>query len=213
MFPGMRQLILKMSMTLDGFVAGPKGEIDWIFRSMDERATAWTVEAISKAGLHIMGSRTYKDMASFWPSSTEPFAKPMNEIPKAVFSRGGLDEQATTRALEDAKRNQKETAGADVVANLAGWTGARVLTGDLAEEIGRLKREPGGDIIAHGGVGFARSLVGAGLVDQYSLLIHPVTLGRGLSVFADLRQPLDLRLVSATAFPAGSVAHIYHPAG
>src|SRR5581483_3264798 len=96
-----------MSVSADGFVAGPNGEIDWLFRSTDPVATAWTVATIRDVGVHIMGSRTFQDMAAYWPSSTEPFAAPMNDIPKVVFSRsgraGGAGQAATTQALADAR--------------------------------------------------------------------------------------------------------------
>lgn len=84
----MSKLVLLMQVSVDGFVAGPNGELDWIFKTMDSGATAWIVERLWKAGVHIMGSHTYQDMAAYWPSSTEPFAAPMNEIPKIVFSQG-----------------------------------------------------------------------------------------------------------------------------
>jgi dihydrofolate reductase len=81
----LREVILKMSMSIDGFVGGPNGEIDWLFPTMDEEATAWTVENLREAGVHVMGSRTFRDMAAYWPTSMEPFAAPMNEIPKVYF--------------------------------------------------------------------------------------------------------------------------------
>jgi dihydrofolate reductase len=82
-------------------------------------------------------------------------------------------------------------------------------TGDLEAEIAGLKRDPGKDIVAHGGATFARSLVRLGLVDEYQLLVHPVALGQGLPLFADLPSPLDLTLVGVTAFGSGAVAHVY----
>ncbi|HEX2510307.1 MAG TPA: dihydrofolate reductase family protein, partial [Microvirga sp.] len=69
---------------------------------------------------------------------------------------------------------------------------------NLAEEIARLKRQPGKEILAHGGAGFARSLVQLGLVDEYRLLVHPVALGRGLSLFSGLSEPVSSRLSSVT---------------
>src|SRR5260370_10213031 len=86
----MRKLILKMSMSIDGFVGTSSGGIDWIFKSQDEGATAWTVESLWLAGAHLMGRRTFRDMAAWWPTSTEPYAAAMNEIPKVGFSRTGL---------------------------------------------------------------------------------------------------------------------------
>src|ERR1700760_4361738 len=105
----MRKLVLKMSMSLDGFVGGPDGELKWLFRNTDAEAMAWTVDTISQVGVHIMGSRTFRDMAAYWPTSTEPFAPPMNQIPKVVFLRRGLSgaaagsSESTTRALADAQ--------------------------------------------------------------------------------------------------------------
>jgi len=205
----MKQLILKMSVSVDGFVGGPNGEIDWIFRSYDAGATAWTMETLWQTSVHIMGSRTFQDMAAYWPTSTEPYAAPMNAIPKIVFSRSGQLQAATTQALADAKRQRTEETAAS---GPSSWTTPGVASGDFASEIARLKQQPGRPILAHGGAGFARSLVRHGLVDEFRLLVHPVALGRGLSLFADLDRPLDLRLVSATAFDGGAVAHVYWPA-
>lgn len=206
----MRKLILKMSMSLDGFVAGPKGELDWLFRSPDDDAKAWTVAAIERAGLHAMGRKSWQDMAAYWPTSTEPFAAPMNRIPKVVFTRAGLGDVArtTTRALDDARAQGHATKAADPEV-VRGWTHPRVASGDLADEVARLKQEPGADIIAHGGASFAQSLVQLDLVDEYKLLVHPIVLGRGLSPFAHATRPLDLALVDVKAFPKGAVGYVY----
>jgi dihydrofolate reductase len=207
----MRRLILKMSVSIDGFVGGASGEIEWLFRSMDDEATAWTVESIRQAGLHAMGSRTFRDMAAYWPWSTQPFAPPMNEIPKVVFSKTGpASGHITTRALEDARAQTKATSEPSPAA-LQSWADARIVVGNLSEEVARLKREPGKDIIAHGGATFARSLVALGLVDEYRLLVHPVALGRGLPLFSDLTAPADLELTDFKAFRSGAVAHVYRP--
>jgi dihydrofolate reductase len=207
----MRKLVLKMSVSVDGFVGGPNGEIDWIFRTMDEEATAWTVGVVGQAGLHIMGSRTFHDMAAYWPSSTQPFAAPMNEIPKVFFSRSGSAKAGgatTTRALVDARAQAVAQPGAATPA-IESWNAARVASGDLAEEIARLKQEPGKDIVAHGGAAFAQSLARLGLVDEYRLLVHPVALGRGLPLFSGLSAPVDLALVEVKPFRGGAVALSY----
>jgi dihydrofolate reductase len=85
-------------------------------------------------------------------------------------------------------------------------------SGDLGQEITLLKEEPGNDIVAHGGAGFARSLVASGLIDEYQLLVHPVALGRGLTLFSDLPKPLLLALVSTRRFAGAAVAHVFRPA-
>ena len=189
----MRKLILKMSLSIDGFVGGPNGELDWIFETYDADATAWTMDTLRDTGVHIMGSRTFRDMASYWPSSTEVFAAPMNDIPKVVFSRKGSLKGLTTSPKTES------------------WNNARVASGDLAEEIARLEREPGKNSLAHGGGSFAQSLVQSGLVDEYRLLIHPVALGSGLPLFSKAPKPIPLKLLSSTRFPAGSIANVYEP--
>ena len=79
-------------------------------------------------------------------------------------------------------------------------------------QVARLKAQEGGPIRAHGGAGFARSLLAEGLVDRLVLLVHPVALGRGLPIFSDLAAPRRLALVGSRAFPRGSVAQVYRPA-
>src|ERR1700722_9001633 len=108
------------------------------------------VTRLRQAGTHIMGRVTYEGMANVWPTSDNPVAAPMNDIPKVVFS--------TTLKSAD-------------------WPETRIASGDTAEEIARLKAEPGGDILAHGGIEFAHSLIGLGLVDQYRLWVRPAALG------------------------------------
>lgn len=205
-----------MSISIDGFVGGPNGQIDWIFKNMDENVEAWVLESLWQAGVHIMGSRTYYDMVSYWPASTEPIAAPMNAIPKVVFSKNGdMDVTRglhTTRSLQDAMKQRPVKAPA--AENLGNWADTRVAAGDLKEEILKLKNESGKDIFAHGGAGFAKSLIESGLVDEYQLLVHPVALGTGLPLFAGLQSPLNLRLTRATTFPnSGVLGKIYTPLG
>ncbi len=210
----MRELVLGMSISLDGFVAGPNGEpeADWILRGAD--STAWIVERLRQAGAIAMGSRSYYDLAAFWPSAESPFAPPMNDKPKIVFSRNGLKADFVTRALAEAQRDR----GGDrhrvtpTEAVLRSWAEPTVACGDLAEEVARLKEQPGDFINALGGARFAQSLVAAGVIDEYRLIVHPVALGRGLPLFSGLTQPLRLRLVSRVSFGSGAVGEVYRPA-
>jgi dihydrofolate reductase len=180
----MRRLVLKQQMSLDGFVATLEGSVDFLFTSFDEALTYWIVQDIWKAGLHVMGRKTYQAMAAIWPGSSEPFAPPMNLIPKAVFS-DHLSE--------------------------APWGPVQVIRGDLATGIAYLKEQAGKDIYAHGGASFVRSLIATGLVDEYHLVIHPVVLGRGLAIFSGIGAPRDLELVESKPFPKGAVVQIYRP--
>jgi dihydrofolate reductase len=180
----MRRLILQMQCSIDGFVGGPNGELEWIFPDFDDEYAAWSVENLRQAGAHLMGGVTYRDMAAHWPGSTEPYAAPMNEIPKIVFS-GSLTE--------------------------ADWAETRIVSGDLGQEIARLKQEPGRDLLAHGGARFAQSLVRTGLIDEYRLIVHPVVLGSGLRLFPDRGEPVRLKLAEVTTFKTGAIAEVFRP--
>jgi dihydrofolate reductase len=211
----MAKLVLKMSTSADAFVGGPNGELDWLLAIEDPAITAWTLAVLRDASLHLMGSRTYHDMTAYWPTSTGPLAPPMNDIPKAVFTRKGLEqpsEKLTTTALKDARAaDGGKPVGQPTTAIADSWLRPRVMRENLADEIKRLKQQPGKALLAHGGAGFARSLIKTGLIDEYRLLVHPVVLGRGLPIFSELPRPLNLVLVESTRFPSGAVAQVYRP--
>jgi dihydrofolate reductase len=197
-----RKLVLKMSVSLDGFVCGPNGELDWIFRTRGADSTEWVLNTLHEAGVHIMGSRTYYDMAAFWPYSDSPLAPAMNDIPKVIFSRSGI---------KDGTQVDRTPGVTPTAAVLQSWAEPAVARGDLAEEVLRLKEQPGNIILAQGGARFAQSLVASGLIDEYRMVIHPVVLGQGQPLFSGLRSPVDLRLIDATPFSSGVVAAVYQP--
>ena len=180
----MRPVVLQMGVTLDGYVHGAKGYEHWGLPPEDDEVVAWKVASLREAGTHIMGRATYEAMAAVWPTASGEYADPMNEIPKVVFS--------TTLTRAD-------------------WAESRIASGDLAEDIDRLKREPGGIILAHGGATFLHALIGDGLIDEYRLVIHPVVIGHGTGLFSALRKPLRLDLVEAHTFPSGTAIHVYRP--
>jgi dihydrofolate reductase len=183
----MRKLVLMMGVSLDGLVARPGkfGAGGWGVPPEDPILKARKLDWLRDAGLHLMGRNTYQEMAGFWPYSDDEYATPMNDIPKVVFS--------------------KSLTKAD-------WPQSTIASGDLADEINALKREPGKDMIAWGGAAFAQSLTRLGLVDEYRLVFQPVALGDGLPLFAGLTAPFVLDLAEARAYADGAVLHIYHPA-
>jgi dihydrofolate reductase len=173
-----------MSVSLDGYVAPPDGSTDWVAAGRSDDGASWTVETLSNAGAHLVGAATYAGWAGYWPGASGPFARPMNEIPKVVFS--------------------DSLASAD-------WGETTIVGGDLAQAITQLKQEhSGGYLLAHGGARLARSLVATGLIDEYRLVVHPVVLGAGERLFM---APLTIEPTSTTAFSGGAVAHIFaaHP--
>jgi dihydrofolate reductase len=181
----MRKVVVLMSVSLDGFVAPASGAEDHRAAPEDPVLKQVKLDWLRQAGTHAMGRVTYQEMAAHWPSSTDAYAAPMNDLPKVVFSK----------TLEQAE-----------------WNDSRVARGDLAEEIASLRAEPGGDIIAWGGASFVQALSRARLVDEYRLVINPIALGRGLPLFKDLSAPIRLRLVEATTYQTGAALHVYRPA-
>jgi dihydrofolate reductase len=180
----MRRVVVQMGVTVDGYVAGAGGEGDWGLPAEHPGVREWKLASLRQVGTHIMGRVTYEQMAAHWPAATDEYAAFMNKLPKVVFSR-------TLPA--------------------AGWPGARVARGDLAEEVAALKGEPGGEIMAHGGAAFVQALSRLGLIDEYRLVILPVALGAGLPLFKDLARPLRVNLTEARSFPDGTAIHVYQP--
>lgn len=182
----MRRLVLSMGVSLDGLVARPGryGAGGWGLPPDDPALKKRKLEWMREVDLHLMGRNTYEEMAEFWPVSDDAYAAPMNEIPKVVFSR------TLTRA---------------------DWPESQIAGGDLADDIDRLKREPGGVILAHGGATFVDALIRDGLIDEYRLVIHPVVIGHGTGLFKALREPLRLDVIEARTFSSGTAVHVYRP--
>jgi dihydrofolate reductase len=183
----MRRLILQVSvLSLDGFIAEDNTGTEAFTDIEDKKLEEWMVTPIRAAGTHIMGSVSYASMAAYFPSRNDVdiFAEPMNSIPKVVFS--------------------KSLTAAD-------WTDSRIANGDTLEEVNRLKQESGGDIVAHGGALFLRSLAKLNVVDEYRLVVYPYVIGRGTSLFGGVEQPRGLTLVSAQTFPSDVLGLIYQP--
>ena len=178
----MRNVVLQMGISIDGYVSGGPdediGQGEAVHPDVAARIMAW----VTRAGLHAMGRNTYEEMSGFWPTSTAEYAKPMNEIPKVVFSK---------------------------TLTLADWPTTTILGGDLEEEVARLKGEPGGEIIVYGGYTFAQALTRANLVDEYRLVTRPTALGSGEPMFKDLPAQRRLHLADVTGYPDGTVISIY----
>jgi dihydrofolate reductase len=151
----MRPLILKTELSLDGFVGYEGEEPSWPLKYYDDELTAYSVDLLSSAGVHAMGRVSYEGMAPHWQASTAPFAAPMNEIPKAVFS--------TT--LHEAT-----------------WPESTIYR-DVEQGIAELKASSGGPILAHGGARFDQTLTRLDLVDEYRIIVHPVVFGDGHKLF------------------------------
>jgi dihydrofolate reductase len=183
----MRKLVLQVSdYSLDGIIGVEDTAFFDFCRELADDADleAWRRAALKRAGLHIMGRKSYEGMAEYFPTAdaSHPYAEIMNAASKAVFS-GTLQS--------------------------ADWNNTTIVNGDTAAEIEKLKQEGTGDIMAHGGVSFVQSLVRLDLVDEYLLTVFPYLAGPGASLFAQLPTPQPLELVSSTAFGNGLVGLVY----
>jgi dihydrofolate reductase len=173
----MRKVIYSMGVSLDGFIAGPGGEIDW--SAPDEELHRFHNRQARELGAHLCGRRLYQEM-TYWetadenPSAAEhelEFARIWKNMPKLVFSK----------TLEKVEGN------------------ARLVRDGVVEEVAKLKEQPGKDL-AVGGAGLASTFIELGLIDEYRLFVSPVVLGGGTQYFPALEERIDLELVETQTF-------------
>jgi dihydrofolate reductase len=173
----LRKLIYSMGVSLDGFIAGPGGEIDW--SAPDEELHRFHNQQAREVGAELYGRRLYEVMRSWATADERPsapehvleFARIWKDTPKIVFS--------TT--LQNVEGN------------------ARLVREGAAEEVARLKQEPGLDL-AVGGAGLASTFMQVGLIDEYRLFVSPVVLGAGTPYFPALDERIELELVETRTF-------------
>jgi dihydrofolate reductase len=187
----MRKLKLQMQLSLDGFVAGPNSEMDWITWQLDEELKYYIQEITASIDHILLGRKLAEGFISSWegraanPDANDTFAQQMVNTPKLVFSE---------------KLNS-------ITCN-----NAELIQGDLTEQINQLKQKPGGDLMAYGGAGFAAALISRNLIDGYYLFINPAAIGKGKGIFNQLHKTLNLKLIKATSFECGITAMHYQPA-
>ena len=195
----MRKVIVEEFMSLDGVAQAPGGEEEdtsgdfrhggWHMRYMeDEAAMKRVLEGIVEAGGFLLGRRTYEIFAAYWPNASEEeqvIAEPLNTKPKYVASRTLTE---------------------------AGWQNSTVLEGELADAVGALKQEDGGDLHVIGSTELVQSLIEHGLVDELRLMIDPVVLGGGKRIWRDDGILRPLRLVQSETTPSGAIFATYAPA-
>ena len=184
----MRKIFLFMMVTLDGFFEGPDGEIDW--HNVDEEFNEFATNQTSEVDALLFGRKTYEMMASYWPTESarrdDPIvAGQMNSLPKIVFSK----------TLDNVE-----------------WNNSRLVKDHIAEEITRLKSQPGKDLAIFGSSNLCVSLIQMGLIDEFRIMVNPVVLGSGQPLFKGMKEKLNLKLTSAKTFRNGNVLLCYQPA-
>ncbi len=187
----MRKVILAMQISLDGFVGGPNGEMDWVTMS-EEMDDSLLPELMERADTCLIGRSLYLGFLSYWP--TAPATNP--KLSKSEIKFSSWIEQAHKVVFS-------------TTLDRAEWNNSRLVRGDVAAEVMRLKQQPGRDMIIFGGARIAQEFVRLGLVDEYGLVVNPVILGQGLPLFKDVPARQKLKLAACDAFKAGAVALRY----
>jgi dihydrofolate reductase len=184
----MRKLVVFNMVSLDGFFVDGKGDMSWAHKN-DAEWNAFVNENASGNGVLVFGRITYQLMASYWPTpmalqNSPVVAKGMNDMPKIVFSR----------TLDNAS-----------------WSNTKLVQGDLAAEMRKLKKEPGPDMVILGSGSIVSQLAQQNLVDEYQIALRPIVLGNGRTMFEGVQEKLNLKLTKSRTFGNGTVFACYQP--
>jgi dihydrofolate reductase len=187
----MRKIITSTWVTLDGFIAGPHEEMDWVM--VDEEMGTYEDDMVSAADTLLLGRVTYQSFAGSWPHvpdnpavspQEKEYARKLNAMRKIVFSK-------TLPTVE--------------------WNNSTLVKEVVPEEITKLKQEPGRDLLIYGSASLVQTLTKYGLIDEYQILVHPVILGGGKPLFQDILERQKLTLVKTKSFPSGVIGLYYQP--
>jgi dihydrofolate reductase len=178
----MRTLKLQVQISIDGFIAGPNGEMDWMTWNWDDSLKEYVGKLTEPLSTIVLGRKLAEGFIPYWEQAAqgpEPQegSEKLSSTPKVVF----------TKTLNDT----------------GDWKDTVLAKGNLEDEIAKLKAEDGGDIIAYGGGTFVASLIKANLIDEYHLFVNPVAVGSGMPIFNTLDTKRPLQLVKASGFDCG----------
>lgn len=183
----MRKIIVSNLVSLDGFFEGSNRELDWFV--VEEEFFEYAKELLRSVDTILFGRVTYEGMASYWPTQAAKDNDPtithkMNNLSKIVFSK-------TLSRVE--------------------WNNSKLVKGNIAEEIPKLKQEPGKDIVIFGSGSIVSALTRIGLIDEYRIIVNPVILGKGNPLFKGLQDKLNLELLKTKKLKSGVVIFYYQP--
>ncbi|CAN5854227.1 dihydrofolate reductase family protein [soil metagenome] len=181
----MRKLKLQVQMTVDGYIAGPNSEMDWVTFNWDDALKEYVGEITEPVDCIVLGRKLAQGFIPHWAAHPElEGAEKFNSCQKFVF----------TKTLDKSE-----------------WANTVLAKGDLVDEITSLKNQDGQDIIAYGGATFVSALIKHGLIDEFHLFMNPTAIGNGLPIFKELDHKQRLTLVKATSFDCGIVVLHYAP--
>ena len=184
----MRKLKLQVQMTVDGYIAGRNGEMDWMTFNWDNELNKYVNEITEPVDCIVLGRKLAQGFIPHWASKPEGEdawgVNKMNNTTKVIF----------TKTLDKSE-----------------WKNTVLAKGDLVDEITKLKKQDGKDIIAYGGATFVSALIKQGLIDEFHLFINPTAIGNGMTIFKELDSKQNLTLVKSTSFDCGIVVLNYEP--
>ena len=186
----MRRIIASEFISADGYIVGPKEDMNWVTANFNEEMGKYAGDLMSSMDTVLLGRVTYQIMANAWPNFTEeqsPGADTMNHSTKVVLSR-------TLKAAPWGK-----------------YEPATVIGDDVKLRISELKQKPGKNIVIYGSAKAVQSLTRMGLIDEYHLLVHPLFLGGGKQLFEGMTDPTGLALLRTQTFKNGVSALYYEP--
>lgn len=179
----MRKIISFMHISLDGFVAGPNGEMDWI--TVNDEIFSHVEKRISEADAALYGRVTFQMMESYWPTAGDAPDASRHDIEHSRWYKNA-HKIVLSRSMQ----------GADL-------TNATIISDNLVDRIHEIKQQPGGEIPLFGSPTATHALIQLGLIDGYWLFVNPVILGRGISLFTGIQEKIKLKLLAARQFDCG----------
>jgi dihydrofolate reductase len=181
----MRKLKLQVQMSVDGFIAGPNGEMDWMLWNWDDALKQYVTRLTEDVDTILLGRKLAEGFIPYWAANPQQEgADTFNNTPKVVFTK-----------------TMKESTWVDTV----------LAKGEIAEEINAMKKKDGRNMIAYGGSKFVSAMIKENLIDDYHLFINPTAIGKGLTIFNELEEKLNLELIKSTSFECGMVILNYKP--
>jgi dihydrofolate reductase len=181
----MRKLKLQVQMTVDGYIAGLNGEMDWMTFNWDDELAKYVTEITEPVDCIVLGRKLAQGFIKHWASNPDQEgAEKINSSKKVVF----------TKTLDNSE-----------------WDNTVLAKGDLVDEITKLKTQNGKDIIAYGGATFVSALIKQGLIDEFHLFINPTVIGNGMTIFKEPDSRQNLTLVKSISFDCGIVVLNYVP--
>ena len=183
----MRKLKLQVQMSIDGYMAGPEGEMDWLEWNWDDELKNYVIEITEPVDCILLGRKLAEGFIDTWknladdPDTVDDAARKMNDTAKVVFTKSIFKTE---------------------------WENTKLEAGDIVQEVTTLKNQEGSDMIVYGGGTFVRTLIDAGLIDELHLFVNPTAIGQGMPVFGSLK---NMKLIKSRPFDCGIVVLCYAP--